>query len=321
MLTRTLFAEAWRCPFVSPPPSPPPLVPAYSGKVRELYTLDPWLVMVTTDRISAFDRVLGGIPFRGQILNQLTAFWAQALQDVTPTAVVAVPDPNVMVARQLQPIRVEVVVRGYITGVTDTSLWTRYARGEREIYGYPLPSGLNKDDPLPEPLITPTTKSLVGHDEQLTRDEVVTQGLLEAQAWTKVQTLAHRIFARGTEIAAAAGLILVDTKYEFGFGPQGEIVLMDEFHTPDSSRYWKQDDPTRGNWDKEFLRQWLVTQGYTGRNAVPVLSEEAAFQMVCRYAEVLERLTGRPFAPGPYPAAARVHRCLQSLTAAQFSLV
>lgn len=315
-LDRDLFAEAWRNPFTALPPVGPHLTPVHSGKVRELFASGPCLVLATTDRISAFDRVLGGIPFRGQVLNQLTAFWAEILTDIAPTAVIDVPDPNVMVARRLEPVRVEVVVRGYITGVTQTSLWTRYARGERILYGHRLPDGLQKDDPLPEPLITPTTKAMEGHDEPLAPDEVVARGLLDDAAWTQVQELALGLFARGREVAAEAGLVLVDTKYEFGVDGEGRIVLMDEFHTPDSSRYWQVDDPARANWDKEYVRQWLAAHGFAGdEERPPELPEELAYQTATRYVEVLERLTGRPFEPGAYPAGPRVVRCLESLRA------
>ena len=313
-LNRDLFAEAWRNPFTALPPVGPHLAPVHSGKVRELFALGPCLVLATTDRISAFDRVLGGIPFRGQVLNQLTAFWAGVLADIAPTAVIDAPDPNVMVARRLEPVRVEVVVRGYITGVTQTSLWTRYARGERVLYGHRLPDGLQKDDPLPEPLITPTTKAMEGHDEPLAPDEVVARGLLDDAAWTQVQALALGLFARGREVAAEAGLVLVDTKYEFGVDGEGRILLMDEFHTPDSSRYWRADDPMRANWDKEHVRQWLAAHGFAGDDEKPPkLPEELAYQTATRYVEVLERLTGRPFEPGAYPAAERVVACLEAL--------
>jgi len=315
-LNRDLFAEAWRNPFAALPPVGKHLSPVHSGKVRELFALGPQLVLVTTDRISAFDRVLGGIPFRGQVLNQLTAFWAETLADIAPTAVIAIPDPNIMVAQRLEPVMVEVVVRGYITGVTQTSLWTRYARGERVLYGHRLPDGLQKDDPLPEPLVTPTTKALEGHDEPLPSDEVVARGLLDGSAWTQVQELALDLFARGREVAAEAGLVLVDTKYEFGVDGEGRILLMDEFHTPDSSRYWQADDPTRANWDKEYVRKWLTTHGFAGEGGrPPELPEELAYQTASRYIEVLERLTGRPFEPGAYPAAERVAGCLETLRA------
>jgi len=315
-LNRDLFAEAWRNPFAALPPVGKHLLPVHSGKVRELFALGPRLVLVTTDRISAFDRVLGGIPFRGQVLNQLTAFWAETLADIAPTAVIAIPDPNIMVAQRLEPVMVEVVVRGYITGVTQTSLWTRYARGERVLYGHRLPDGLQKDDPLPEPLVTPTTKALEGHDEPLPSDEVVARGLLDGSAWTQVQELALHLFARGREVAAEAGLVLVDTKYEFGVDGEGRILLMDEFHTPDSSRYWQADDPTRANWDKEYVRKWLTTHGFAGEGGrPPELPEELAYQTASRYIEVLERLTGRPFEPGAYPADERVAGCLETLRA------
>lgn len=314
-MNRDIFAEAWRNAFTALPPVGPHLTHVYSGKVRELFEFGAHLVLVTTDRISAFDRVLGGIPFRGQVLNQLTAFWADVLADIVPTAVIAVPDANVMLARRLEPVRVEVVVRGYITGVTQTSLWTRYAGGERELYGHRLPEGLLKDDPLPKPLITPTTKALAGHDEPLSPQDVTERGLLDAPTWERIQELALLIFARGREIAAGAGLVLVDTKYEFGFDEQGRVLLMDEIHTPDSSRYWRADDPTRMNWDKEYVRQWLMDQGSGGGNGKwPELPEELGFQAASRYVEVLELLTGQRFEPGAYPAAPRVADCLNCLS-------
>ncbi len=319
MTDRTGLYNALQHPFSSLAlASVPHLQHLYSGKVREIYALEEFLVVVTTDRVSAFDVVLGTVPVRGQILNQLTAFWAQALQGVMPTHLIALPDPNVMVVHPCQPIRVEVIVRGYITGVTDTSLWTRYRQGARVLYGHRLPEGLQKDDPLPEPLITPTTKALVGHDEPLTSQDIVSRSLLDAKTWAQVQDCALRIFARGQEVAADAGLILVDTKYEFGWGPDGTLLLMDEFHTPDSSRYWMVDDPERQNWDKEFLRQWLETRNFTGSGQPPALDTAIALQVASRYAEVLERLTGQPCVPGAYPVSPRIEACLQTLTAAQF---
>ncbi len=196
MTDRTGLYNALQHPFSSLAlASVPHLQHLYSGKVREIYALEEFLVVVTTDRVSAFDVVLGTVPVRGQILNQLTAFWAQALQGVMPTHLIALPDPNVMVVHPCQPIRVEVIVRGYITGVTDTSLWTRYRQGARVLYGHRLPEGLQKDDPLPEPLITPTTKALVGHDEPLTSQDIVSRSLLDAKTWAQVQDCALRIFA------------------------------------------------------------------------------------------------------------------------------
>lgn len=319
MIDRTFLANALQHPFDSLSlASASHLEHIYTGKVREVYALEEFLVVVTTDRVSAFDVVLGTVPVRGQILNQLTAFWAQALHDVISTHLVALPDPNVMVVHPCTPIRVEVVVRGYITGVTDTSLWKRYAQGERVLYGHRLPEGLHKDDPLPEPLITPTTKALVGHDEPLTHQDIVSRGLLDAPTWDRVQDCALRVFARGQQVAAEAGLILVDTKYEFGWGPDGELLLMDEFHTPDSSRYWLAGDAERQNWDKELLRQWLEAQQFAGSGQPPPLDRDVTLQVAARYAEVMARLTGQPLVPGAYPATPRIAACLQALTAAQF---
>ena len=196
-LNRDLFAEAWRNPFTALPPVGRHLSPVHSGKVRELFALGPRLVLVTTDRISAFDRVLGGIPFRGQVLNQLTAFWAEVLADVAPTAVIAVPDPNIMVAQRLEPVRVEVVVRGYITGVTQTSLWTRYARGSAFSTATVCPTVCKRTIRCRNRWLPPTTKALEGHDEPLASNEVVARGLLDGSAWAQVQELALGLFARG----------------------------------------------------------------------------------------------------------------------------
>jgi phosphoribosylaminoimidazole-succinocarboxamide synthase len=290
-----------------------------AGKVRDIYSHDGRRVLITTDRISAFDRVLGTIPFKGQVLNQLSAWWFDQVSDVVDNHVIAVPDPNVMIAHEAAVLPVEVIVRGYITGVTSTSLWTLYDKGERKPYGIPLPDGLKKNDPLPEPIITPTTKATGGaHDERLTRDEIIQQGLIEKALWEQVEQAALAIFRRGQEVAHKAGLILVDTKYEFGL-IDGRLALVDEVHTPDSSRYWVADSYAPGqepkNFDKEFLRLWFVEQGYRGEGTAPQMPADFVAQAAERYISAYERLTGLTFEPGEQPAADRIARALEAYRA------
>lgn len=217
-----------------------PLPGKFSGKVRDGYELPGGRLLVTTDRLSAFDRILAAVPYKGQVLNQLAAWWFAQLTDILPNHLLDVPDPNASIVTQAKPFPVEVVVRGYITGVTSTALWHRYELGERLIYGYRFPDGLHKNQALPHPIITPTTKGgPTGHDERLTCTEVVERGWLDAAAWEQVQAAALAIFRRGQMIAQSTGLILVDTKYEFGRSAGGQVMLIDEVHTPDSSRFWK----------------------------------------------------------------------------------
>jgi phosphoribosylaminoimidazole-succinocarboxamide synthase len=292
------------------------------GKVRDLFSLpDGRRLLVATDRLSAFDRVLTAVPFKGQVLNELSAFWFERTADISPNHLLAVPDPNVSLVRECQPLPVEVIVRGYITGVTQTSLWTLYAAGERHVYGYTLPEGLHKNDPLPAPLITPTTKAGPGqHDERLTCAEVVERGFVDANTWEAVQAAALAIFRRGQEIAQSAGFLLVDTKYEFGRAPDGRVMLIDEVHTPDSSRFWTGEGFARAQraggepeqWDKEFLRLWYVEQGYRGDGEPPRLPEEVIVETAHRYIALFEGLTGQPFQPALYPAAARIKQVLET---------
>lgn len=282
------------------------------GKVRDLYRLSAGRrLLVTTDRFSAFDRVLGAIPYRGQVLNRLSAWWFERLADIVDHHMLAVPHPHAMLCREAQVLPVEVIVRGYITGVTSTSLWTLYEQGVDRPYGLDLPAGLKKDDALPTPVLTPTTKADAGqHDERLTEAEIVERGLLPAALWQQVREVALQLFARGQALAAAAGLVLVDTKYEFGLC-DGKLCLIDEVHTPDSSRYWLADDLPRARaegrepegFSKEFLRKWLVAQGYRGEGEAPALPAELLAQAAERYIAVFERLTGTTFAPAPQPVA------------------
>lgn len=290
------------------------------GKVRDIYAHDDHLVLITTDRLSAFDRILGLVPHKGQVLNQLAAFWFQATQDIVPNHLVEVPDPNVTIARTCQPLPVEVVVRGYISGVTETALWYRYSQGERTIYGIDFPEGLQKNDALPAPVITPTTKARDGgHDERITSEEIVARGLVDSTLWNEVCTAAIAIFQRGQEIAQRAGLILVDTKYEFGVDTDGRLTLIDEVHTPDSSRFWRADTyGTRRaagdepeNFDKEFIRLYYAAHGYRGEGEPFPMPPDLAIQAAERYITTYEMLTGRTFAPGELPAAPRIAHTMQ----------
>lgn len=296
----------------------PELGPRLEGKVRDIYVTGGQRVLITTDRVSAFDRVLGAIPYKGQVLNQLSAWWFEQLRGVVANHVVSIPDPNVTIAREAQSLPVEVIVRGYITGVTSTSLWTLYSQGVERPYGLDLPPGLRKNDPLPEPVITPTTKATGGaHDERLTPAEVVEQGLVAPDLWAGIQQAALAIFKQGQAVARQAGLILVDTKYEFGL-IDGQPALIDEVHTPDSSRFWvaegyetaRETGAEPENFDKEFLRMWFVGQGYRGEGQPPAMPPDFVVQVAQRYIAAYERLTGQTFIPGSQPAAERIRAAL-----------
>ncbi len=288
------------------------------GKVREMVALDNGSrILVTTDRVSAFDVVLGAIPFKGQVLNQLSAWWFEQTKDIVRNHVIAVPDENVTIGLEAKPLSVEVVVRGFITGVTKTSLWTMYEAGARDAYGITLPDGLRKNDALPTPIITPTTKALDGgHDEPITSAEIVARGLVNADLWAQVERAALALFERGQAVARDAGLLLVDTKYEFGT-IDGELVLIDEVHTPDSSRYWVLDSYMRDSsnpesFDKEFLRLWFAARGYKGDGPIPTMPPEFIAQVAARYIAAYERLTGLTFKPGAQPAPERILERLHS---------
>ncbi len=299
-----------------------PLPHKRSGKVRDWYNLPgSQRLFITTDRLSAFDRNLAVVPYKGQVLNQLSAWWFDQTREIIDNQVISLPDPNALVAVEVEPLLVEVIVRGYITGVTSTALWYRYELGERDIYGYTFPEGLRKNAALPEPIITPTTKGTGpgGHDERLTCKEVVERGILEAGAWDQVQTAALGLFRKGQAIAAQAGMILVDTKYEFGRTPDGRILLIDEVHTPDSSRFWLADSYTERfekgeepeNFDKEFIRLAYVEQGYRGEGEPSTMPADLWVAASQRYISIYERLTGAPFTPGSYPVEPRLAAALQ----------
>jgi len=288
----------------------------HSGKVRDWYSLDDSSrLMVTTDRISAFDRIVSAVPWKGQVLNELSAWWNRKTADIAPNHLISTPDPNVSIVREASPLSVEVIVRGYITGVTSTALWHRYSQGERSIYGYEFPDGLRKNQRLPEPIITPTTKAEAGqHDERLTLSEVVDKGYVARKTWNRTMDIALALFARGTEIAEKAGLILVDTKYEFGLDAEGNVMLIDEIHTPDSSRFWRLDSYgdrfSEGRepelFDKEFVRMRYAETGYRGDGEIPALPDSVWADTGILYQTAYELLTGGAFIPGAYPVEPRL---------------
>jgi len=289
------------------------------GKVRDCYVKDGRRTLVATDRVSAFDVVLGTIPWKGQVLNQLAAFWFERTAGIAPNHVLAVPDPNVTVARECRILPVEFVVRAYLSGGSPTSIWTAYARGERRYCGAALPDGLHKHQRLPRPLLTPTTKAEQGsHDELTSRDEVIAKGWLSAGLYDRAERMLMELFAEGTRFAEKQGLILVDTKYELGLDAEGELRVVDEIHTPDSSRYWYREsyEPalTAGEdpraLDKEYLRAWLVERGWRGEGPPPSLPVEVRCEAARRYVETYERVTGQRFVPDLEPPLARLRRNL-----------
>lgn len=274
----------------------------YRGKVRDAYHLpDGRQVMIATDRQSAFDKVLAAVPYKGQVLNQTARFWFEATKDICPNHVLSYPDPNVVIARHLQMMPIEMIVRDYMTGSTETSIWTMYQRGERVLYGHKFADGLVKNQKLPETILTPTTKG--ERDAPITAAEIVAEGILTQEQWDAVAEISFRLFARGREIAAKNGLILVDTKYEFGFDPDGRIIVADELHTPDSSRYWKQESYAERlsatqepeGLDKEFLRLWVRERCDPYKDPIPDIPEETLEKFSQKYIALYEAVTGQSF--------------------------
>lgn len=294
----------------------------YQGKVRENYDLPSGKrIIVTTDRISAFDIILTTIPLKGQVLTQTARFWFEATKDICPNFVLDYPDPNVVVGKKLKILPVEMVVRDYMTGSTNTSIWPMYKNGAREMYGVRFPDGLRENEKLPETVITPTSKAEKGsHDEPLSAADIVGKGLLTQAQWDEVSEKALALFARGREMAAKNGLILVDTKYEFGFDEAGSIILADEIHTPDSSRYWfagsyPQAFETGGrpqSFDKDFVRSWVVARCDPYKDAIPVIPDEVRAQAGAVYVDAYQMITGRAF-DWPDPAAEPVARITRAL--------
>ncbi|UVK46939.1 phosphoribosylaminoimidazolesuccinocarboxamide synthase [Mesorhizobium sp. AR07] len=279
----------------------------YSGKVRENYDLpDGRRIIIATDRLSAFDTILTSIPFKGEILTQTARYWFEETADICPNHVLEYPDPNVVVGTRLDILPVEIVVRGYLAGTTSTSILTRYRRGDREMYGLRLPDGLRDNEKLAEPIITPTSKALHGgHDEPLSEAEILEHGLLTQAQWDTVSGYALQLFARGQQRAVERGLILADTKYEFGTDKNGTIILADEIHTPDSSRYWiaksYEDALASGSrpesFDKDFIRSWVSARCDPYREPIPDIPDEIVEQASRIYAQAYEAITGREFSP------------------------
>ncbi|HTV89223.1 MAG TPA: phosphoribosylaminoimidazolesuccinocarboxamide synthase [Stellaceae bacterium] len=284
----------------------PELPRHYRGKVRDNYDLaDGTRLLIATDRLSAFDRAIAAIPFKGQVLTQTARFWFDRTADLCPNHVIAYPDPNVLLCRRLDILPVEIVVRDYLAGTTATSVWSMYREGRRDIYGIRFPDGLRENERLPQTIITPTTKaSDGGHDAPMTPAEIVASGLHGAAAWREVSDKALALFARGRELAARRGLILVDTKYEFGRDAAGNILLADEIHTPDSSRYWfAQSYPARfaagappDSFDKDVLRRWVAARCDPYRDPLPPIPREVIAATAQVYIDACERITGETFA-------------------------
>jgi phosphoribosylaminoimidazole-succinocarboxamide synthase len=291
----------------------------YAGKVRDNYTANGVRTLVATDRLSAFDVVLCTIPFKGQVLNQLAAHWFDETKHLAPNHVVDVPDPNVTRAVECQPLAVEMIMRGYLTGVTSTSIWRNYEKGERTFGGVRLPDGMKKNTRLPEPLLTPTTKAEKGgHDENITSAGLIERGVLDAGTFDELAAMCRNMFAFGQKRAAERGLILVDTKYELGRNPDGKIVFIDEIHTPDSSRYWYADDyevrlgggEEPRALDKEYVRRWYVDHGYSGEGTPPAIPDEIRIEAAKRYIAAYEQLTGHAFVPNTEEPLGRIRRNL-----------
>lgn len=283
----------------------PELPNHYKGKVRDNYDLpDGRRIIIASDRLSAFDRILAAIPYKGEVLTQTARFWFEATKDICPNHVLEYPDPNVVVSRRLDILPVEIVVRDYLAGTTGTSILTLYKKGEREMYGIRLPDGLRDNERLPHPIITPTSKAdYGGHDEPLSAQEIVSKGILTAEQWRILETYALSLFARGQEIAATRGLILVDTKYEFGTDARGHIVLADEIHTPDSSRYWlassyqerfeKGEKPE--SFDKDFVRNWVASRCNPYKDEIPEIPDALILDTAEVYIRAFETITGQTF--------------------------
>jgi len=298
----------------------------YQGKVRDVYTIDTrWLVMIASDRISAFDVILPKlIPFKGQVLNQIAAYMLNATKDICPNWLLSVPAPTASVGRKCIPFKIEMVVRGNLTG----HAWRTYSSGKRELCGVVMPDGLKENDPFPTPIITPSTKAEEGHDEDISREEIISRGLVREDDWQAIENYALKLFEKGKQIAAARGLILVDTKYEFG-KIDDTIYLMDEIHTPDSSRYFyaegfekrQQIGEKQKQLSKEFVREWLIANNFMGKQGqtVPQMSDEWVNTISQRYIELYEKVIGKPFKPEPLSEEETYDRIIENLQELQLT--
>ncbi|OGJ42080.1 phosphoribosylaminoimidazolesuccinocarboxamide synthase [Candidatus Peregrinibacteria bacterium RIFCSPLOWO2_02_FULL_48_14] len=292
----------------------------YEGKVRDNYTQGARRILITSDRLSAFDRVIALIPFKGEVLNAITKFWFENTKDICPNYIESYPDPNVIVGKECKPIMLEMIVRGYITGSTTTSAWYNYEKGVRNFCGNVLPEGLKKNQRLPFPIITPTTKAAHGeHDANVSGEEAIAMGLVTKEEWEQLSNYTLGLYARGVEVAARQGVILVDTKYEFGRDPEGKIVLIDEIHTPDSSRFWiaatYEEKMAIGqepdNINKEFLRLWMANQGYRGEGEMPPIPQEVIVETALKYIQAFEMITGEAFKAEPGVVLTRIENNLK----------
>jgi phosphoribosylaminoimidazole-succinocarboxamide synthase len=290
------------------------------GKVRDIYVQPSKFILVSTDRHSSFDRIIAHIPHKGQVLNQVSAWWFEKTKDIIPNQVLAVPDPNVTIAKKCTLVPVEAVMRGFLTGVTGTAIWTRYQKGQREFGGVILPDGMTKNQKLPEPIFDPTTKE-DDHDRSISTDQMIAEGLITAELLATIRHSATMLFLRGQQLAAERGLILVDTKYEFGLDEKNELTLIDEIHTPDSSRYWQKssfekrveagEEPEY--FDKEFLRLWFKEHCDPYNDAtLPPAPQEMIEEMSRRYVAMYEQITGEQFVPGGVPIEERITKNLDS---------
>jgi phosphoribosylaminoimidazole-succinocarboxamide synthase len=290
------------------------------GKVRDCYVKGDIRTLIATDRISAFDVILGTVPLKGQVLNAMSVYWFEATKHLVPNHLIDVPDPCVSVGLECRPLPAEMVMRGYLTGSSATSIWRAYERGERTFCGHPLPDGMKKHQKLEKPLLTPSTKAEIGeHDRSVSRRELLAMGLISSAQFDEMADYAHRLFAFGQQQAAQNGLILVDTKYEFGLDPKGRIVLIDEIHTPDSSRYWYADDYAERfaagqdprSLDKEFIRRHLrENMGYSGDGPPPALPADIIAEGALRYLDIYRQVTGQALQPDLSPPLARIRKNL-----------
>ena len=301
------------------------------GKVRDIYQQRDRIILITTDRHSSFDRIIAHVPHKGQVLNQASLWWFEQTKDIVPNHVISSPDPNVTVGKKCKPVPIEAVMRGYLTGVTDTSIWTRYSAGQRGFGDMELPHGMTKNQKLPHPIFDPTTKE-EGHDRPISPRDLVAEGFITQQVLDQIKETTHKLFERGQELAAKRGLILVDTKYEFGTDEKGNLTLIDEIHTPDSSRWWKLDsyeariaakEPARTTdavqsggepeyFDKEFLRLWFKDHSDPYKDAtLPEAPAELIEELSRRYIQMYEQITGQPFVPGEEPIVPRIESNLK----------
>ena len=290
-----------------------------AGKVRDSYVGTKTRTLVVSDRVSCFDVVVGTIPLKGQVLNQMAAFWFEQTKEIARNHLIGVPDPNVSVVRECRTLPVEFVMRGYLTGSSSTSIWTAYESGSRNYCGHALPEGLKRHERLARPILTPTTKAEHGdHDALTSRDELIASGSISAELYDEAEAIAQRLFAEGTRFAEKQGLILVDTKYEMGLDDEGEIIVIDEIHTPDSSRYWKlegyeqalRNGESPAAIDKEYVRLWLGEQGYKGNGPPPELPIEIRVEAATRYISAFEQISGSEFVPDLEEPVARIRRNL-----------